>query len=315
MYELSLNIRIELQAHSLSNIGSNGSIRTLPRRQLLANGTEVDAISGNIAKRHHAMVLAEYFEETDVPLCPACAARDGRRAAALLNHSDYKNINMEQIVRGCGMCDIHGFLVTAKKASEKDGVEARRRLGKHSLIEFSFGLALPESQTETNHLFTRSGREDGDGQMLFKQPGRSGSYGMCIRYKCAGIGVNTDRWDIILDDNEERTTRHRAVLCALRDSILSPNGALATTMLPHITGLVGAVVIQESVGRAPIYSPLSSDFVIRLTAMQKRGCTVSKFESVDEFSVIMEKLIEHSKPYLPGSTATKAMSKASSSAQ
>jgi len=53
-YELSLSVRVAWQAHSLSNAGNNGSNRLLPRRQLLADGTETDACSGNIAKHSHA---------------------------------------------------------------------------------------------------------------------------------------------------------------------------------------------------------------------------------------------------------------------
>jgi CRISPR/Cas system-associated protein Cas7 (RAMP superfamily) len=117
IYELSLNVLAEWQAHSLSNSGTNGSIRLLPRRQLLADGTETDACSGNIAKHHHAVLLAEYFEEASVPLCPACAVRDGRRVAALVNRPDYKKMTIEQILSQCGLCDAHGFLVTAKNAA------------------------------------------------------------------------------------------------------------------------------------------------------------------------------------------------------
>ncbi len=299
IYEISLNIRSEWQAHSLSNSGTNGSNRILPRRQLLADGTEVDAITGNIAKRHHAMLLAEYFEETGVAMCPACAARDGRRVAALVDHPDYKNMSLDLILRNCGLCDSHGFLVTAKKATNNENTEARQRLSKHSLIEFSFALALPEHQATTTQLFTRIGGSEGSGQMLMKKPARSGSYGLCIRYKSAGIGIDTDRWTLLVDDEKERAKRHQAILCALRDCILSPAGALTAAMLPHLTGLTGAIVVQNKVGRAPIYSPLEADFVTRLAAMENKARRVHTFESVDQFNRIMDELIETSKPYLP----------------
>ncbi len=45
--------------------------------------------------------------------------------------------------RECGLCDTHGFLVTAKNAAGNGATQARQRLCKHSLIEFSFALALP----------------------------------------------------------------------------------------------------------------------------------------------------------------------------
>jgi len=88
IYEMSINVRATWQAHSLSNAGNNGSNRLLPRRQLLADGTETDACSGNIAKHHHAALLAEYLEAAGSPLCPACRSRDGRRAAALIERPE-----------------------------------------------------------------------------------------------------------------------------------------------------------------------------------------------------------------------------------
>src|SRR5689334_21905478 len=83
IYELALSTRITWQAHSLSNIGSAGTNLLLPRRQLLADGSESDACSGDIAKHYHATLTAEYLAAFGVPLCPACQVRDGRRAGAL----------------------------------------------------------------------------------------------------------------------------------------------------------------------------------------------------------------------------------------
>ena len=150
VYEMSINVRVEWQAHGLSNAGSNGSNRLLPRRQLLANGTETDACSGDIAKHHHAVLLAEIYQDAEVPLCPACASRDGRRAAALLDRPEYKHREIGRILRECGLCDAHGFMVTAKNATNGTNSERRQGLSKHSLIDFSYALAIPGHQAETN---------------------------------------------------------------------------------------------------------------------------------------------------------------------
>src|SRR6266487_3833370 len=123
IYDLSLNVRVSWQAHSLSNAGTNGSNKLMPRRQLLANRTETDACSGNIAKHHHAILLAEYLEAAHIPLCPACSQRDARRAAALTERPEYKDLTMEEILTMCGLCAAHGFLVTAKRAKSKENKE------------------------------------------------------------------------------------------------------------------------------------------------------------------------------------------------
>jgi CRISPR-associated autoregulator DevR family len=299
VYEISLSVRVAWQAHSLSNAGNNGSNRLLPRRQLLADSTEADACSGNIAKHYHAVLLAEYLEAAGSSLCPACRARDGRRAAALIDQAAYRNITLDQIVRDCGMCDTHGFLVTAKNASADGSTEARQRLSKHSLIEFSFALALPGQHAETVQLTTRGGDTKEDGQMLMKMTARSGEYALCVRYKCAGIGMDTDKWKVIVHDEQERGRRHRATLTALRDCLLSPQGALTATMLPHLTGLRGVIAVCKSTGRAPIYSALQEDFIARLSELSSESCTISSFDTIDAFHTQMRTLIETSYPAFP----------------
>jgi CRISPR-associated autoregulator DevR family len=299
MYEMSLNVRVAWQAHSLSNAGTNGSIRLLPRRQMLDDGTETDACSGNIVKHHHAVLTAEYLEAAGVPLCPACQARNGQRAAALIGEPGYKNMTMGSILTKCGLCDAHGFLVTAKNAAADGSTEARNRLSKHSLIEFSFALALPDHHAETIQLSTRVGDSKEDGQMLMKQSARSGEYAICVRYKSVGIGVDTDKWTVEVHDEQERGQRHQAILSALRDQILSPSGALTATMLPHLTGLSGAIVVRSIVGRAPLYSPLEADFVDQLTSMTASVGQIFPFQSAGEFSSLMNRLIETSDPRLP----------------
>lgn len=301
IYELSVNVRVSWQAHSLSNAGTEGSNRLMPRRQMLADGSVTDACSGSIAKHHHAVLLAEYLAASGVPLCPACQQRDGRRAAALVERPVYKNISVGQILRGCGLCDAHGFLVTAKNASKEQGTEARQRLTKHSLVEFSFALGLPERAHETQHLFTRMGDSKEEGQMLMKMPARSGDYALAVRYTCVGIGVDTDRWQVAIEDDGLRLNRHRAILAALRDTLLSPDGAMTATMLPHLTALRGAIVVRSAVGRAPLYSALVQDFVERLRAMEGGSLLVFPFETIDAFHAIMEHLLTTSVPSLPAS--------------
>jgi len=330
IYDLTLNIRVSWQAHSLSTIGSNGSNKLMPRRQLLADGTETDACSGNIIKHHHAVLLAEYFEEAGVPLCPACAVRDARRVAALTDrpeYPEYKDVMMSQILSRCGLCDAHGFLITAKRPS-RDQIEkvsqeevepvqenvaesaltqeGRQRRSKHTLLDFSFALALPDHHAETAQIYTRVADTKDEGQMLMKMTTRSGEYALHVRYFSVGIGVDIDKWQVIITDEQQRLLRHKAVLQALRDSLLSPDGALIATMLPHLTGLQGALVIRHTTGRAPMYSALNHDFIERLQAIADKTCSVYPFHSIDTFNAQMNKLIAHSFPCYPASYLQKS---------
>ena len=83
--------------------------------------------------------------------------------------------------------------------------------------------------------------------------------------------------------------------------MLSPDGAMTATMLPHLTGLKGVIVVRKDVGRAPMYSALKEDFIERLVAMKRDTCLVYSFETVDAFYAIMEDLIATSAPCLPAS--------------
>ncbi|MFL5706387.1 MAG: hypothetical protein ACJ8AG_26725, partial [Ktedonobacteraceae bacterium] len=148
---------------------------------------------------------------------------------------------------------------------------------------------------------TRSGDSKEEGQMLMKIPARSGDYALAVRYTSVGIGVDTDKWQVAIVDDQQRRARHHAILSALRDTLLSPDGAMTATMLPHLTGLQGVIVVRNAVGRAPMYSALKEDFIVRLEAMKSDSCLVYPFETVDAFHGIMENLITLSAPCLPAS--------------
>jgi CRISPR/Cas system-associated protein Cas7 (RAMP superfamily) len=141
--------------------------------------------------------------------------------------------------------------------------------------------------------------------MLMKMPSRSGAYAQPVRYKAAGIGVDTDKWRVVITDTDQRQRRHRSALSALRDLVLSPSGALTAKMLPHLTGLVGVMTIRISVGRAPIYSALASDFVEQLTGTASDACIVLSFTTVQEFTALMNELIALSMPALPAAFRNK----------
>lgn len=297
IYELSICARVAWQAHSLSTAGNNGSNKVMARRQLLADGSETDACSGNIAKHTHAMTVAEYFEAEALPLCPACQKRDSRRAMALLlDFPEYGELTLERALRECALCDSHGFLVTSKQG--ENGEEGRQRLNKDTLIDFSYALALPSRHSETPQLHTRSGLAGTkeDGQMIMKFPVRSGEYALLIRYHCFGVGADLVQWEALITDEQERLKRHQAILSALRDTLISPDGALTATMLPHLTGLMGILVIKLTAGRAPLYSPLQEDFRERLLAMEHESLQMYPFETVDVFYRHMNTLIASSRP-------------------
>lgn len=292
VYEVTFCFRVEYQAHSLSNEGSNGSILTVGRQQKLADGSVVDALSGNQAKHHHAELLTEKLAELGVPLCPACKGRDGRRAAALAQMPEYKDIIIDQILSGCGMCDIHGFLIPEK------------RIDRTSTVQFGLGLAIPDRHTQTIHLYTRSA-EKAEDQKWFKKPARSGWYAFCWRYRSKEVGVETKRWRLIVDNEEERLKRHRAILYTWLNQLISPLGAMTSTMLPHLTGMEGAIMVQTKADPAPVYSALQDDFIEKLKLLGNDSAQVYPFYTIDQFAQKMTWLAENSSPSLPAAVNIK----------
>lgn len=300
VYEMSLNLIVEWQAHSLSNSGSQQSNRTLPRQQVLADGSEVDAISGNISKQRHASILREYLLGYDEHLCSACMAGDARRATAASELG--ATPSMEQILR-CGLCDTHGFLTTGKKGA--NGSMERLRRYKGTIIDFSMALAIPDHYGISQQTFTRRGigndEEGDDGQMIFKTPSRSGQYAMIVRYTGASVGMDSESRRLVIADEKVRLSRHKAILLALRDQMLSPSGATTAKLLPHITGLHGAVIVRNQPGRVPMYSPLQPNFTDILDSLceqQHESCSMYKFDSIVGFSQCIGNLAATSKPYM-----------------
>jgi CRISPR/Cas system-associated protein Cas7 (RAMP superfamily) len=217
--------------------------------------------------------------------------RLGKDVVSLRQKNTYR-----PIVRECALCDSHGFLVTAKNADSEVGTGVRMKINKDTLIEFTYALALPNRHAETRQLHTRVGTSKEEGQMIMKIPARSGEYALCVRYRCVGIGADTLRWILFVKDQALRDRRHRAILRALRDSLVSPDGALVATMLPHLTGLHGVITVRTGVGRSPLYSALDSNFVTRLSSMADDTCKVYPFETVDAFYTLMNDFIATSVP-------------------
>lgn len=298
VYSMAIVARITLQAHSASNSTVNGST-LLPRTQLLADNTRTDAISGNILKHDHAYLLTRYFRKIGVGLCPACEKYDGRRAGALVSDPAYKNLTMQRILSECGLCDIHGFLITAKNAASPEEGEDRGRLNKSTLIDFGDMLGVPGAQAFSEQIATRIGASKEEGQMLMKYFVRSAVYALGVRYEGADVGVDTNTGTLIIKNEAERLLRHQAVLATMRDCLLSPKLAKSATLMPHLTNITGVIVIESQVGRAGIYSALQPDFMDRLKAMQNPTRQILSFETVEDFYALMTRLSENSYPAAP----------------
>ena len=218
VYDIAICLRIGLNTHSMSNIGSRENA-LLPRKVLLENGVEVDAISGGILKHHHAESMAFKLAASDDYLCPACRNHDSLRAANWVNSPEYSQkddpLTMEKLLK-CGLCDSHGFMIP-KVEGEKNN---KRKWHKDSVLNYSMGLAIPESFAELDQFHTRQTVEYKDA-MIIHQPSRSGLYGLCIRYTAGWLGVDTGYWKMVMSDSKIREIRHKMIIDTIRKQLYS----------------------------------------------------------------------------------------------
>lgn len=294
VYDIGISLRIGLNAHSMSNVGSYENV-LLPRKVLLENGIEVDAISGGILKHHHAESMAFMLAASDDYLCPACQIHDSLRAAYWVNSPEYRQndtpLTMELLLK-CGLCDTHGFMIPKVEGAKKN----KRKYYKDSVLNYSMGLAIPESFNELEQFHTRQTVEYNDA-MIFIRPSRSGTYGLCIRYTAGWLGVDTSCWKMVMSDSKIREIRHKMIIRMIRDQLVSPRGANMASMLPHLTKLEGAVTIQLLPGGgAPIFSPLEDDYVQFLESFASSHIEVHTFSNVSSFNSIMSDLIDNTSP-------------------
>jgi CRISPR/Cas system-associated protein Cas7 (RAMP superfamily) len=128
---------------------------------------------------------------------------------------------------------------------------------------------------------------------------RSAEYAYVVRYRAAGVGVDTNRWELHLKKEEDRCLRHKLILSALFDQVLSPDGAKAATLLPHLTSVSGAIVIRTSVGRATSYSALAQDFREMINKLVNDSTKVYLFDDLSGFTEAARYLLDHSVPARP----------------
>ncbi len=314
IYDMSINILATWEAHSLSNIGNNGSTITYGRKQVLHNGIVVDSCSGNIIKHFFFASVVNYLAAYGQPLCKPCASGDSQHFAGYLHYPLLQNeeldLSMNNILQKCASCDLCGFLITTKKKERRkkeviideeniDEFTFRQGVSKDSLIRISNVLALPNKQFETPQFLTRRGDETGNGQIPMTVNVRSGMYAYMIRYLAYGVGADIKFRKLYIKDEEERLKRHVAALNTLRDIIITPVGAMTARMSPHLTALKGVIFIVPKVGSAPTMSGLDENFIERSQRMTSDNLFVYTFDSVDSFYSLMNEIIKYSYPAKP----------------
>lgn len=320
IYSLSISGRLTLNLHSLNNEGGEGN--QIQTRMVDIVGEDgrlynVNAISGDMFKHIQAEHLYR-IGRNSLPLCQACKQFDANRISADPAFRDFLKQTgkdkptqvqvVDRLIESCALDDMEGNLIT------EGGFSAPRK----SVVEFGWVVGVPEVTRSDQYFHVKyvpdrrekptekDPREGNLGQSIFHRPTSSGVYAAITHVEIARIGYNDISQAYVLSQ-EERLSRYKALLESLIYTFIEPNGAMRNTQLPHIVNFKGIVSYSSTVLPAPTVSPLKESYQQDIMGIQQAldslhpgQIMVESFESLAEYSKILQGLINTSTPYQLG---------------
>ncbi|MCB0181154.1 MAG: DevR family CRISPR-associated autoregulator [Anaerolineae bacterium] len=313
LYSLSICGAATLNLHSLNNEGGEGNQTQTRMVDIVGEDGRlhnVNAISGDMFKH----IQAEHLHRIGrgkLKFCEACDRFDANRISADPNFREFVKNGPTQLevidtlIKTCAMDDMEGNLITEGKSS------APRK----SVVEFGWVVGIPEV-TRTEQYFhakyvpdrrekptDKDEREGNLGQAIFHRPASSGKYAAIVHAELARIGYN-DISQMPVIDETERLARYKALLESLIYTFVEPNGAMRNTQMPHMVNFEGVITYSTGPVPAPTISPLNSNFkedisevAKALNSLHPNTVIVKPFESLADFTQIMQQLIKETAPY------------------
>lgn len=315
LYSLSICGRATINLHSLNNEGGEGNQTQTRMVDIVGSDGRlynVNAISGDMFKHIQAEHLYR-LGRNHLPLCQACQIFDANRISADPAFRDFIKAKekptqvqvIDKLIETCALDDMEGNLIT------EGGFSAPRK----SVVEFGWVVGVPEVTRSDQYFHVKyvpdrrekptdkDAREGNLGQAIFHRPTSSGVYAAVVHAELARIGYNDISQKYAIDTTA-RLIRYRALLESLVYTFVEPNGAMRNTQLPHVVNFAGVVSYTTSVLPAPTISPLKEDYrediegvSEALGKLHPNTITVERFESLAEYTQILQKLIETSAPY------------------
>jgi CRISPR-associated protein Cst2 len=317
VYSLSICGRATLNLHSLNNEGGEGNQTQTRMVDIVGSDGRlynVNAISGDMFKHIQAEHLYR-LGRNRLPLCQACQQFDANRISADPDFREFLKMKgsnrptqvqvIDKLIETCVIDDLEGNLIT------EGGFSAPRK----SVVEFGWVVGVPEV-THSDQYFhvkyvpdrrekpsDKDEREGNLGQAIFHRPTSSGVYAAIVHAELARIGYNDISQSYVLDI-EARLARYKALLESLVYTFVEPNGAMRNTQLPHLVNFEGVVSYTTSVLPAPTVSPLNDNYrediegvAEALGQLHPKAIVVKRFESLADYTKILQELIATSEPY------------------
>ncbi len=313
VYEIAILGRATWQLHSLNNEGTVGNV-TEPRSVTIIDPNTktpitTDGISGEMLKHIHTGLMWAITDKND--LCEACKVLNPEKFNAIPNQGKPVQEVLENALKACEICDLHGFLVTRPTVSRK------------STIEFGWALGIPDIyrdiHTHARHALgeketVEDNTEDGEEtetepktggastQMVYHRPTRSGVYAVISMFQPWRIGLNEtrqDKYTYDIENDETRLERFKNALKAYQILFTRPKGAMSTTRLPHVEDFNGVIVFSTNQIPLPLISPLKQDYIKEIKDISEEidnSINVEEFNNLSEFVKKIGNLIDK-KPY------------------
>lgn len=301
VFEIAIVGRVVWNLHSLNNEGSIGNV-TEPRTVVLWDGTKTDGVSGEMMKHIHAFWTWLQAKQNGLPLCDACQQFKPQRADAARPQGSATDA-LNQVLKQCVLCDLHGFLIQRPTIHRQSTVEfgwvvgvreqTHRDLHVHARHAIEERATEQQEQSEEEQQTTQQQEREVSAQMLYHRPTRSGVYAFVTLFQAWRIGLNELNYTYALDKDDERKKRYELALTAYEWTFKRPDGAMTTTRLPHIEAIEGLVLVAHSAVPVPLLSPLRDDYRNQLkTLAEKQGVEVHEFNDLVKLAEILAELKE-----------------------
>jgi len=291
VFEIAILGRALWELHSLNNEGNVGNVVEPRSVKIIEPNTgkavTTDGISGEMLKHIHAELM--WLLDDKNHLCEACRTLHPERFNYVVSKTgkyskgDEPKV-IEDALKTCDICDVHGFMVEKPTVSRK------------STVEFGWALGIPEVYRDI-HLHARhalgekgkrqeseEGREGGT-QMIYHRPTRTGRYAIVTVFQPWRIGLNEAKQDVYTYDGNRRKERYQLALRAYQLMFTRPEGAMTTTRLPHVVDFEGVIVYSTEPMPVPIISPLKDEYISEIEKITNAldGVQVVKFKGVADF--------------------------------
>lgn len=305
-------VKTQLNVHDLNNEAVAGNVTDIRIMEFLdENGVrqEAPAVSGRMLKHWHYEGMRK-LNQNQLPLCDSCKIGEPVRPAKLttnnkLSHQEAINEGMEEVIKKCAICDIHGFLAAIEKTSER----------RSSRVMFSWLMPVLRNDFDVPskqviHSRVKSGmdfiEENLVSQMPFNKSYASGVYAFVSALDVERIGLVElnlgSQNPYAVDDNNGRKERIKVAIEAYRLMLSGQIGASLSHAIPH-GNPVEILIAYSETGPLPFpVSPMYSDYIPKTVGLMPQNTTllywgaespqgVSKKNTIDEiFTELLTKV-------------------------